>query len=533
MRYQKSNLKIKYNHWFDQKEFKKDYYYLEIFFWNTCSDLKKSLNKFHNLNLSTKTWSILLFPWLYEYTSVVYDRWLEVSNQKTKKKFRFKKKNLYLKESNNFFYLSQNKNWNNFLYYKIQNFLSNNCYNEKNTLIKKNPPFFYKIFQFFFFISKTMSLFIIGKKNIYVDNNPFESKRGLKTFYNFIIIKLIKKTNRILNNFYDYDISERLKFKKVVKKTIRIKKNPFEKFFFENISFDLPCEILEGLKIHIKNRIKIPSCKNIYSTYSHFDNFNFKICFAELIQNNCKINVLEHGGGLPHRGINFDFEEKIYSKKYVWFKKHNLNQKQYLHKTLKYEYYNIRHNSESINNKAIVITTLYPKYFSKMSFTRHNFNYFHGFLILNKFINKLSKTKQNKIYLKAHPGSNKQYYLDPTLDLLKNNKHLKIINKKENFKKVLKENKLIICTSPETTFTLSMLSGAPTILLFNMKNISMHQKVKKIFKDLIKVKILFIDPIKAAKHFESIIDDPQIWYNSREVKEVRKKFLKNAFNVAL
>ena len=45
MRYQKSNLKIKYNHWFDQKEFKKDYYYLEIFFWNTCSDLKKSLNK--------------------------------------------------------------------------------------------------------------------------------------------------------------------------------------------------------------------------------------------------------------------------------------------------------------------------------------------------------------------------------------------------------------------------------------------------------------------------------------------------------
>ena len=78
-----------------------------------------------------------------------------------------------------------------------------------------------------------------------------------------------------------------------------------------------------------------------------------------------------------------------------------------------------------------------------------------------------------------------------------------------------------------------MLSGAPTILLLNMKNNSMHPKVKKIVKDLIKVKILFIDPIKAAKHFENVIDDPQIWYNSRDVKEVRKKFLKNAFNVAL
>ena len=152
MRNQKSNLKIKYNHWFNQKEFKKDYYYLENFFWNTCSDLKKSLNEFHNLNLSTKTWSILLFPWLYEYTSVVYDRWLEVLNQKTKKEFQFKKKNLYLKESKNFFYLSQNKNWNNFLYYKIQNFLLKKYYKEKNTIIKKKTFFFYKIFKFFFFI---------------------------------------------------------------------------------------------------------------------------------------------------------------------------------------------------------------------------------------------------------------------------------------------------------------------------------------------------------------------------------------------
>ena len=37
--------------------------------------------------------------------------------------------------------------------------------------------------------------------------------------------------------------------------------------------------------------------------------------------------------------------------------------------------------------------------------------------------------------------------------------------KKSEFKDIINKSKILVCTSPETTFTLSMLSGSPTILL--------------------------------------------------------------------
>ena len=37
------------NHWSNQLEFKRDYKYLEFFFWEACKNLTKSLNEFHNL----------------------------------------------------------------------------------------------------------------------------------------------------------------------------------------------------------------------------------------------------------------------------------------------------------------------------------------------------------------------------------------------------------------------------------------------------------------------------------------------------
>ena len=96
------------NHWSNQLEFKRDYKYLEFFFWEACKNLTKSLNEFHNLRLSTKEWSIILFPWLYEYVSVIYDRWLTVSNHNKNEKNSYKNQSFfYLKKSGDFFYQSQ------------------------------------------------------------------------------------------------------------------------------------------------------------------------------------------------------------------------------------------------------------------------------------------------------------------------------------------------------------------------------------------------------------------------------------------
>ena len=100
----------------------------------------------------------------------------------------------------------------------------------------------------------------------------------------------------------------------ILNKIKLIKNKKFEKFFYKNIFLDIPCELIEGFKFHYYHRIRLPKSQNTFSAYSHFDNFNFKICFSEIIKNKKKVNILEHGGGLPHKGMNFDFEEKYIQK---------------------------------------------------------------------------------------------------------------------------------------------------------------------------------------------------------------------------
>ena len=120
------------SYWKNISQFKKDHNYLQNFFWKSNKKLSKILNNYHKTNLPTKSWTILLYPWLYYYQSTLYDRWkIFTHNKYQNKKFPFKKKNFSIKSSNEFFYLSQSNNWNNYLYFKIQEFRNNKTNKKK------------------------------------------------------------------------------------------------------------------------------------------------------------------------------------------------------------------------------------------------------------------------------------------------------------------------------------------------------------------------------------------------------------------
>ena len=94
--------------WKKTSRFRKDHDYLQDFFWKSNKKLSKILNDYHKTNLSTKSWSILLYPWLYYYQSTLYNRWKLFSYKKKKKnKYVFKKKKFFIKSTNEFFNLSQ------------------------------------------------------------------------------------------------------------------------------------------------------------------------------------------------------------------------------------------------------------------------------------------------------------------------------------------------------------------------------------------------------------------------------------------
>tara|TARA_B100000886_G_C20408698_1_gene485993 strand:- start:864 stop:1964 length:1101 start_codon:yes stop_codon:yes gene_type:complete len=363
-----------------------------------------------------------------------------------------------------------------------------------------------------------------------VDSPNFMMKNKRINIYNYLIIKMINKINQKLYLIYDYNYDERLKINDLISKDRNSNSKSFENFFYSQVAYDLPCEVIEGFKIHSNFSIGFPESKEVYSKYMHYNNFSFKIFLSKVLNAGCKINIIEHGGGLPWKGMNFSFEEKIFYKKYTWAKKHNKNQEQHLNLSIKEKFYN--NFKKSKNKKISIITSLVTKFLFKMSLSKQNFHYDDYILSINKFIKKLKDKEKNNIFLRPHPSENIKYHKPVSRDLKKENNTIKFYNKNIKFDDVINESKILICTYPETTFTLSMLSGVPTILLLD-KNIFdlLNPKFTMLIRELIQSKILFYNSFDASKHINKIIDNPYAWYNLENVKKTRMKYLKLSFGL--
>lgn len=517
-------------YWRNKKKFQQDHNKLERFFWKTNVNFSKILNIYHKTNYSKKSWSILLYPWLYHYQSTLYDRWKTFLNNKEKKKrYVFKEKDLSFKCGNDFSSLSQNNNWNNYIYSKIQKFHNQSFdknFSLKNISKKENS----NIFIFIFFIFKPLKYFLNSSKPFVVDSPNFSSVNIKKNAYNYFIIKIINKINQKLYSFYDYDPNERIRMNNIISKFKKSNSKTFENFFYNQVAYDMPCELVEGFKIHSKFSISFPKSKEVFSKFLHYNNFSFKIFLSNALRTGSKINIIEHGGGLPWKSMHFSFEEKIFNKKFTWAKKHKINQKQFLNFSIKNKFYNISKNSN--NKKISIITTLIPKFFFKMSLSKQNFHYNEYISSITNFVRKLKDKEKKNIFLRPHPSENTKYFKSVSQKLKKEINEIKFYEKNLEFKDIINKSKILVCTSPETTFTLSMLSGSPTILLLE-KNIFklLNPKFTILIRELIKSKILFYNAFDASKHINNVIDNPYTWFNSRSTRRTRKNYLKLAFNL--
>ena len=230
--------------------------------------------------------------------------------------------------------------------------------------------------------------------------------------------------------------------------------------------------------------------------------------------------------------MNFFFEEKIFTKKYTWAREFFINQKQFLNFSIKDKYYDIFFkNSE--NDKISIVLSVIPKYFFKMALAPQDFNYKNYFLTINSFCKNIKKSFRKNIFLKPHPSEKEEYYKPISQDLKKQNKKIQLFKKNYDFKLVIQKSKMLVCTYPETTFTLSMLSGVPTILILDKSMFKfLNPKFRNLINKLLRSKILFYNSSEAAKHINNVIDNPLKWYNSIYVKKIRMEYLKITFGLS-
>lgn len=90
---------------------------------------------------------------------------------------------------------------------------------------------------------------------------------------------------------------------------------------------------------------------------------------------------------------------------------------------------------------------------------------------------------------------------------------------------LLRRCRIVVTDYCSTTYIQALMADVPTIVLFNRASYYLEQRYRGFFDELISAKIFHPDPVEAAAFLETIIDSPEVWWNSRTVKDARSGFL--------
>ena len=152
-----------------------------------------------------------------------------------------------------------------------------------------------KYFFLFFYLLKFIRFFFIKSKIFYSDSLSFDKNRRIKNIYNYFILMIVNKLNKKLYSKYDYDKNCRTVIYNLLRKDKINNLKNFENFFYDRVAYDIPCELVEGFKIHINHSIGFPESKNIYTTFLHYNNIDFKIFISKALEKKKKVSIIEHG----------------------------------------------------------------------------------------------------------------------------------------------------------------------------------------------------------------------------------------------
>ena len=107
----------------------------------------------------------------------------------------------------------------------------------------------------------------------------------------------------------------------------------------------------------------------------------------------------------------------------------------------------------------------------------------------------------------------------------------RIISNIKDFDRVIASSKIIVCTYPQTTFSSAMISGTPTILLYDKRYWELSPEFDDLISILEKAKILFTNYELAANHVSSVFDNVDKWWESKLTIEARNKFLSDCVHI--
>ena len=511
-------------HWRDRSKLAKDHHYLESLNEEALLAMTLFLNKFHGVEKSVRYWRIIIGPWLLSYISVLWDRWEAVSRaielDDELETFVLEKalKRATPDDFVAFRSALDSDGWNHGIFADI---LMERSPSNIKTITLNNPlpveiilpqlklTLLQKLFPILASLAESFTKRVSSKsQKVLFFHSYFPRKHLLYFYYKLRLIPL-----------WHSPLKQKIKYPDSTNRgdltldTYKIK-NDFESYLCKSIIGDIPVAYLEGyssLSSMAKTFIK---AEVIFTANAHFGNELFKVWSAEQVLAGSKLIISPHGGSLYPLYSMFGHEDKIADSRIVWGKEWSDHQTRMPPNKLYFKVKNYNQHGE-------ILLIDYEA-------TRYGFRCVScpvGPLVLdsfehnNQFLQSLDKTILSN--LKVRPK-----YLGSWETALryKDNFGIKIISKEPTILKDMQGSKLIVCTYPQTAFSEAMYSGVPTMLLL----VKDHWQFQPIYDDLLeeleRAKILYFNPVDAAKHLAEIYPNPQIWWESSDVLLARKKF---------
>jgi len=516
-------------HWSDVSKLSKDYLYLRKVHKDCLENFTKILNDYHKLNFSIKSWSLILSPWLMSIITIIFDKYETISfSLKKNKNYKTKVLSYSSKDFIPYNWLDyvQNKTTNDNWHHIIFSDLITKIFEKDFSVevIDKKFSTSNKIYNFKLSLNDKIKNFLsfnffLKKSNVFLDSSHISFFDYLKIIFNsnnkpYWISAFSESLNLQIN-----PINSDLRYNLTKNFKLDDQKN-FEKYLSQNIFNFIPMSYLENFKSYQEKVSKFKFEGNkIISRGAHFSNDLYKLWCSHQIEKGKKHYISFHGGGVPLKDLNFEYEYKIANKILIHSKivKNNQVRLPFLNRIPKINY-------KKDSKKILLITKPnLSKFITRLKLEPEGVGDYEDYENLMLFSNQINDELKRNIsarFLHEDWQLKKRFTQSFKKDQL---------DIKNNYFSSLKKTKIVITSYLSTPFSEALSAGVPSICILRRGQWVFDEKFKPLIKEMHENNIIFYSPTESADYINKNYHNIYEWWNSKKIVSCVENYKEQAF----
>ncbi len=519
-------------HWNDRKKLYEDYQYLERLYERLLPELAEQLNAIHKVNHSIRYWRIIIGPWLYWFTQILYDRYLSIrtaidSGKATATWIPSVPENGFVPLD--FLYFKRRfciaDDYNHFLYGRLIESLEEIPYQIKPVSSDSNVTGDFSE-------NPTALLEKTGMQKLLFNGSKLIPDRWIK----FVFVNSYLSTGNLASlqlalgqapyMYSPFVPSKDIPVEPDLRKKVSVSKGSgqFEALLGSLVSEQIPRVYLEGYSDMNQRSLRAfpKHPKVIFTTNGLFANEGFKFWAAHNAERGVKLAGAPHGGhsGTGLWSANESHEHKVADRYYTWGWKDPVAPK-----IVPLTSGQLIGIDEKIKpdpkGRILWVNGSYPRYSYFLFSAPAGPQFLEYIEDQEKFAKSVSFEVRNLLLLRLYPHERgwKENTRWKMFDL-----SLKIDKGKDSIYKQMNQSRLVVVTYIGTTYLETLAANYPTILFWNPDHSEIRPVAKPYFDNLRRAGILHDSPESAAKKVNEIYPDPLSWWTSPLVQEAKDLF---------